>query len=81
MAKFDHCTTVIISLLNGPSSQRVDLTKIHRKAQPPHEVSTTFNCSHQMILPSLSIISNAKKIVKLPLHKQLLSGLPVKNPS
>ena len=30
-----------------------DLTKTQHKAKPPHEVSTPFHCSDQMILPSL----------------------------
>ena len=38
--------------------QKGDLTKIYHKAQPPHEVSTPFHCSHQMILPSLYTCKN-----------------------
>ena len=34
-------------------SPRGDLTKNHHKAQPPHEISTPFHCSHQIILQSL----------------------------
>ena len=38
-----------------------ELTKNHRKASPPHEASTKFDCSHQMILPSPSTSKNPLK--------------------
>ena len=40
---------------------RGDLIKKHHKAQPPHEVSTKFHCSHQMILQSPSTCKNPLK--------------------
>ena len=39
-----------------------DLTKTSHKAQPPHEVSTPFHCSHQIILPSLYTGKNPLKL-------------------
>ena len=37
------------------------MIKKHHKAQPPHEVSTKFHCSHQMILQSPSTSKNPLK--------------------
>ena len=59
------------------------MTKIYHKAQPPHEVSTPFHCSHQMILPSLYTCKNPpnyhKKNQNISLKvKPLFSGRHVK---
>ena len=61
------------------------MTKIHHKAQPPHEVSSPFHCSCQIILPyhtfSLTKIpSITSKRVKIPLHKWFSLVTLQKNP-
>ena len=60
-----------------------DFTKAHRKAQQPHEVSTPFHCSHQMILPSLFTNKNALKLpqkVSNYISTAISSGGLVKTP-
>ena len=59
-----------------------DWTKIHHKAQPPHEVSATFHCSNRMIFPSLFTYRNPIKLPqkvsnKLPLHNHFLVKTPL----
>ena len=50
------------------------MTKIHHKAQPPHEVNTSFHCSNQVILPSLFTCRNP---LKLPQKCQITSLQPL----
>ena len=50
------------------------LTETHRKAQPPHKVSTPFHCFHQMILPSLF---TSRDPLILPEKCQITSSQPL----
>ena len=65
-------------------SQGADLAKNHHEAQPPHELSTPFHCSHQMILPSLSTGKNPLKSPQKESNYHFtttFSGRLVKTPS
>ena len=69
--------------LNLLSTTQVDLTRTRHNAQRPHEVSTPFHFSHQMILPSLSTGKNPLKTPQKEsncLSATTFSGKNVKKP-